>query len=99
MFAKDGNYEKAFKESIMASIQERKDKGCATWDIKEVLGSAYAIKEEVALDEIDDVKSYIHQVLDADMELESGYKVKILKGDIRERKGEAFLIFRYQVLL
>lgn len=30
MFAKDGNYEKAFKESIMASIQERKDKGCAT---------------------------------------------------------------------
>ena len=33
------------------------------------------------------------------MELESGYKVKILKGDIRERKGEAFLIFRYQVLL
>ena len=99
MFAKDGDYEKAFKDSIIASIKDRKEKACATWDINAVLGSAYAIKEALDLDEVDGLKDYLSQVVGSDIELETGDKVSVLVGDIRERKGEAFLISRYQILL
>lgn len=64
-----------------------------------MLGGAYAIKEDIELSEIEKLKEYIEKISGSDIELETGDKVKILKADIKERKGEAFLIFRYQVIM
>ncbi|WP_432403036.1 hypothetical protein [Wukongibacter sp. M2B1] len=58
----------------------------------------WGVKEDVEPENADEVKSYIDSAVDAKITLDSGRTAKILKGGLKERKGQYKLIYRYQLL-
>lgn len=48
-------------------------------------------------DQVEGLKEYISTIEGTQVVLESGQTAEILKADVKERKGEAMLIFRYQL--
>ncbi|MDD3851114.1 MAG: hypothetical protein PHS13_05785 [Firmicutes bacterium] len=62
-----------------------------------MLAGAWGVKEEVNLDQVEGLKNYITTIEGTQIELDDGKTAKILKADIKERKGENILIFRYQL--
>lgn len=98
LFAHDGNVEQALKESIMKSLEERKANACDTWNLASVLALAWGVKELVDLDRVNEVKGYITSLVGSNVELEPGLEVTIFKGDVKERKDKAMLIYRYQLV-
>ena len=98
LFAHDGNIEKALKNSIAASLEDRKEKACATWDLASVLAHAWGVKEMVEPSQASKVKQYIIEVSGTNITLDSGQIVTILKGDIKEKNDEAILLYRYQLI-
>ncbi|MDD4583799.1 MAG: hypothetical protein PHR60_06365 [Eubacteriales bacterium] len=64
-----------------------------------MLAGAWGVKENVDLNQVENLKEYLKTITGIKLELESGENVKILKADVKERKGEAFLLFRYQLVI
>lgn len=64
-----------------------------------MLAGAWGVKENVDPNQVENLKDYLKTITGRTLELESGENVKILKADVKERKGEAFLLFRYQLVL
>jgi hypothetical protein len=56
---------------------------------------AWGVKEAVAIDHADAVAKYMESVDEVEVE---GQKAKILKAGVKERNGEATLIYRYQLV-
>lgn len=57
----------------------------------------WGVKEAVSPDHADAVKTFTATLADQDFDLPSGNMVKILKADVKERKGNYLLIMRYAV--
>jgi len=97
LFAHDGNVEKALKDSIMNSIEERKAKICDTWDPVKVMALPWGVKEDVEPQYTEDVEKFMAGIEGSSITLDSGQKAVILKSGIKERTGQYTLIFRYQL--
>jgi hypothetical protein len=54
--------------------------------------------EPVDSREIDDLKEYLATVSGTRLLVDGNEMVDLLKADVKERNGEAFLIFRYQLI-
>lgn len=98
LFAHDGNVEKALINSILASLADRTAKACETWDLAKVLASAWGVKEVVEPAYAEAVKQYITSISGSNIEIEPGKFVTLLKGDVKEQKGDFILIYRYQLI-
>ncbi len=59
---------------------------------------AWGVKEELDPKNAATVKQYIEGLVGSNITLETGQEVAILKGDVKERKDKAMLIFRYQLV-
>ncbi|KNF07540.1 hypothetical protein CLPU_15c00340 [Gottschalkia purinilytica] len=59
---------------------------------------AWGVKEEVEPQYASAVSEHIEKIQGTEIELESGEKAKILKGGVKERNGQATLIYRYQLV-
>ncbi|MGO1368297.1 hypothetical protein [Senegalia sp. (in: firmicutes)] len=62
-----------------------------------VLASAWGVKEDVELEKSEEVRKIFKALEGSTIELKTGENVEILKGDVKERKGKATLIFRYKL--
>ncbi len=56
------------------------------------------MKENVDTSKVEEVKKYIEDITGTNITLSSGQKVTILKGAVKEKKDEAILIYRYEVV-
>ena len=97
-FGEDLDFEKALEKSIEASLKERRDKLCETWD-PNVIKSPWGIKESVSKGKIKDIKDFFLHKTNSMLKLSNGDEVKILKGDVKEKEDEGILIFRYQLMM
>lgn len=97
-FIKNDNIEKSLKDSIWNDLILRDSKICDAWNRESSLSIAVGVKEELDVEELDTVKGYIENIGENEIALDSGAVVKLLKGDVKERKGKAVLIYRYQLL-
>lgn len=86
----------AIEDSILKSLAERDAKICDTWDRNAALSVAFAVKAELSQDEVEEVKSYVGNLKDEELLLNDKVKVTFIKGDVKERKDVALLIFRYK---
>lgn len=57
----------------------------------------WGVKADVDPKKADAVKEYIDSVVDTKIALDSDKTATILKGGLKERKGQYKLIFRYQL--
>jgi len=57
---------------------------------------AFAVSAEIPQDEVEEVRSGIVELSGNEILISEKVRVNIIKGDIKERKGKAMLIFRYQ---
>lgn len=55
----------------------------------------WGVKEPVAIEHADAVSKYMESTEEVEVE---GQKAKILKAGVKERNGEATLIYRYQLV-
>lgn len=99
MFASDGNVKKAFIDSIVNSIKERKENACSTWDPVAVLATAWGVKEMVDLSHAEAVQEYVRSISGTEMILDDGTKTSFLKGDVKIKSDQAILIYRYQIAM
>jgi len=97
MFGQDGNFEKALDESIVASIKDRIENACETWDPKAVIAAAWGVKEKVDPSQADAITEYLEGIEDTEFTVSSGEEVKFLRGGVRAKGDDATLIYRYQV--
>lgn len=63
-----------------------------------VLAPAWGVKEAVEPSKADEIKQYMQSVANSNFTISSGETVVVLKGDVKEKNGEATLIFRYQIV-
>lgn len=63
-----------------------------------MLAHAWGVKEIIAPEHVNDVKSYLNSNAGSNITLDNGKVVTLLKGDIKEKGDEAILIFRYQLI-
>lgn len=98
MFGQDGNFEEALKGSIAASIKDRIENACETWDLKAVLAVAWGVKEKVDPGQADAITAFVEGAADSEFEVSSGETVKFLKGGVKVKGDDATLIFRYQII-
>lgn len=98
LFAYDGNVKKAFIDSIINSIKERKANICETWDYDKVMSLPWGVKESVDAQHAETVSKYISNIEGTNITLESGEVAKLLKAGLKERKGKYMLIYRYQLV-
>lgn len=97
MFGQDGNFEEALKNSISASIKDRLENACETWDPKAVIAAAWGVKEKFDPSQADALTEYLNSIADTEFTVPSGEEVKFLKGGVRVKGDDATLIYRYQV--
>ena len=97
LFAHDGDVEKALKQSIAASIKERLDTMCDTWNPGAVMATAWGVKENVNLAHAEAVQAYVRGLTDTEIQMEDGPKVTFLKGDVKIKPDQAILIYRYVI--
>ena len=98
MFGSTGNIEQELIQGISESLTTRKAEACSTSDPNAVIAIAWGVKEEVDMDHIDEVKSFMESVENVTVPFEgSDVKVNILKSGIREKDGKGTLIYRYQL--
>lgn len=64
-----------------------------------MLADAWGVMEPVDSRETDDLKDYLATVSGTRLLVEGNEVVDLLKADVKERNGEAYLIFRYQLIL
>lgn len=57
---------------------------------------AFAVSAEIPQDEVEEVRSCMQELSGGELLISEKIRVNIIKGDIKERKGRAMLIFRYQ---
>jgi len=88
----------AIEISILESLLERDSKICDAWDRKQALSIAFAVKSELSLDEVEEVRNYVQDLKEVEFLLNDKVKVQFIKGDVKERKNKALLIFRYKHL-
>jgi hypothetical protein len=62
-----------------------------------VLAGAWGVMKEVDPEQVEGLKEYIEALEGTRVVLDDGKAAEILKADIKERKGKATLIFRYQL--
>ncbi|KAB3529982.1 hypothetical protein F8154_14310 [Alkaliphilus pronyensis] len=58
---------------------------------------AWGVKETIEVSEADAVKEFIKALEGSEIELGNGSKATLLKGDVKEKKDKAILIYRYQL--
>lgn len=63
-----------------------------------MLAPAWGVKEEVDPSKAEEIREYVKSVAGSNFTLSSGETVTVLKGDVKEKKGTAILIFRYQIV-
>jgi len=97
-FLNDKSVKEAIEISILKSLLERDAKICESWNRNAALSVAFAVKAELSLDEVEEIKSYIENLKDEELLLKNKVKVTFIKGDVKERKDKALLIFRYKHL-
>jgi len=97
MFGQDGNFEEALKNSITASIKDRIENACETWDLKAVLAVAWGVKEKFDPSQADALTEFLNSKTDSEFEVPSGETVKFLKGGVKVKGDDATLIYRYQI--
>lgn len=98
MFGQDGNFEEALKNSIAASIKERIETACETWDLKAVLAVAWGVKEKFDPSQADALSAFLDGAADTEFDVSSGETVKFLKGGVKVKGDDATLIYRYQII-
>ena len=98
MFGQDGNFEEALKNSIVASIKDRIETACPTWDLKAVLAAAWGVKEKVDPSQADAITEFLKGMTDTEFTVSSGEEVKFLKGGVKVKGDEGTLIYRYQII-
>lgn len=59
----------------------------------------WGVKEEVEPEAAEGLKNYLETISETTLELNDFDKVKILKADVKERKGRYLMILRYQIEL
>ena len=62
-----------------------------------MLAGAWGVMKEVGPEQVEGLKEYIEALEGTQVTLDDGKVAEILKADIKERKGKATLIFRYQL--
>ena len=88
----------AIEESILKSLLERDAKICSTWDRNAALSVAFAVKAELSQDEVEEVKNYVSDLKEELLLINDKVKATFIKGDVKERKDIALLIFRYKYM-
>lgn len=63
-----------------------------------MLAAAWGVKEEVEPSNASEVREYIKSMEGSVIDLETGDKALLIKGDIKERNDSAMLIYRYQLM-
>jgi hypothetical protein len=63
-----------------------------------VLAQEFGVKAELAQDEVEDVKKGIVELAEQVLLINDGIQVFFIKGDVKERKDKATLIYRYKYL-
>jgi len=58
----------------------------------------WGVKEDVDPEAADALMIYLQEILETLMPLNDDFKVKILKADVKERKGRYLMILRYQIV-
>ncbi|WP_026478866.1 hypothetical protein [Alkaliphilus transvaalensis] len=58
----------------------------------------WGVGETIAVEHLEAIRSYIEIIVGKTIRLDSGEIVKILKADIREKKSDSMLIYRYQLV-
>lgn len=64
-----------------------------------MLAHAWGVKETVEPCQAAAVKEYMAHIAGKDITLDSGQVATVLKGDVKEKKDEAVLIYRYQLMV
>ena len=95
MFGQESNLEEALRESIRASIGERNAALCDTWDAGAALALPWGVKEAVSVEQAQAVSEFMENIGEIEVD---GRTAKILKAGVKERNGQATLIFRYQLV-
>ena len=95
MFGQDGNLENALLESIRASVADRIAALCDTWDAAAALALPWGVKEAVAVEQAEAVGQFMENIGEIEVD---GRTARVLKAGVKERNGEATLIFRYQLV-
>ncbi|MBU5675803.1 hypothetical protein KQI88_05185 [Alkaliphilus sp. MSJ-5] len=63
-----------------------------------VLAPAWGVKEMADPNKAQEIREYMQSVAGSNFTLSSGETVTVIKGDVKEKNGEAILIFRYQIV-
>ncbi len=63
-----------------------------------MLAGAWGVIKEINPKQVEGLKEYIKAAENSQIAVNGGKTAKILKADIKERKGKNMLIFRYQLL-
>lgn len=95
-FLNGRSVKEAIEASILESLSARDAKICDTWDRNAALSVAFAVKAELSQDEVEEVKNCVGNLKDEELLLNDKVKVTFIKGDVKERKDVALLIFRYK---
>ncbi len=57
----------------------------------------WGVMEEIDSEKLENIREYINMVVNTKIHLDTGERARILKADIKERKGQYKLIYRYQL--
>ena len=97
MFGQNNLYQEELISLLLTSIKERQNEICDTWDAVKVMALPWGVKEELEPQAAEGLKSHLETILDTVLQLNDEFKVKILKADVKERKGRYLMILRYQI--
>ena len=97
-FLNDRPLGEAIEDTILISLTERDRTICDTWNRDAALAQPFGIKAELAQDEVEEVTKGIKELEGKELLIQDAIKVEFLKGDVRERKGNFTLIYRYKYL-
>lgn len=57
----------------------------------------WGVRKDLDAEVQESYKDYLHSIVEKTLELEEGIHAKILKADVKERKGQYMMILRYQL--
>lgn len=97
MFPKDDNIKENFKQELIASLKQREEEACSTWDLEATLALPWGVKLDVDPEYADAVAEYIEDLQGKEIMIDLNNKVKILRIGMKERRGKYALVFRYQL--
>ena len=97
MFGSTGNYKEELIKLLEENLQERADGACDTWDPQAVMALPWGVKVDVEPANAEEVDAFMNGIVDEDIEISDGRKVKVLKSGLKQKNDQNILIFRYQL--